>query len=242
MSFIDKLFPRKGQDTEEEKAVSIAEEKAGKDKAKGKPVEDDFGLREFDLKHPIKSMRVHMRLVKEGIYKGDKRAWHQFLMVLMISLAGFCAIATLCINLCFDLVTLRYQLSDEHMAKIIQKSKSDILVQPSLPPGEYGMVNIFQSIAFSEDKDSVDGKVVVLVASCKGGATMVATVPDGVEVPKEWLGADSYNLVVDEEGKWTFQQSAAFEKRKETVEKAQREYFERMKAGQPSNPEANPNP
>ena len=234
LNLFDKLFPQKGEkdsfkEEDDAKASVEAEKKKEEERiAREKQEEEDYlSLKDFDFKHPVKSMRLHLRLVKEGIYKGDKKAWHQFLMVTMISLAGFCVILTLCINFCVELVNLRVLLDDSHTEKIIQQSKTGFYVQEGLPAGEYGMVNIFQSSSFHNGEETGNNNVVV-VANLKGGALLVAPVPDGVEIPGQWFGADSYNLVVDDEGKWSFKQSEVFEKHKETVEKAQREYMERM--------------
>lgn len=240
MSFWDKLFPRKGEKEsfkEEDEARDRAEAEKKKEKeriARERQEEEDYlSLNDFDFKHPVKSMRLHMRLVKEGIYKGDKRAWHQFLMVTIITLAGFCIIMTLCINFCLELINLRVMFDDSHAEKIIQQGKTSFYVQEGLPAGEYGMVNIFQSSSFHSGEETGNNTVVV-VANLKGGALLAAPVPDETEIPSEWFGADSYNLVVDEEGKWSFKQSEVFEKHKETVAKAQREYMERMAGKKPS--------
>lgn len=237
MGIIDKLFPRKGQeDVGKEKDSSSKEDKEIKAKEKEQvkeKTEDYLDLKGFDFKHPVKSLRGHIQLVKEGIYKGDKKAWHQFLMITMVSLAGFCVIATMCINFCFDLIALRSQLSDEHTAKVIQQSKSSFYVQEKLPAGEYGMINIFQSASFHKSEEENKGNLVIMIADCKGGAVIAAAVPNGVEIPKDWLGADSYNLVVDNDGNWSFQQSADYEQRKEIMEKARQEYMERMMGARP---------
>ncbi len=249
MSFLDKLFPSKGQEDIEAENVPAMKEgtEAGKDvkqeKKEKREQEDDYlDMKNcFDFKHPLKSLREHMKLVREGIYKGDKRAWHQFLMVTMVSFAGICIIMTLCINFCLELINLRGQLSDEHTVRIIQQTKGVLYTQENLPPGEYGMVNIFQSSSFFEAEEEGENTV-VMVANCKGGPVLVAALPKGTEMPTEWYGADSYNLVVDNDGKWTFQKTKVFDKHKETLEKARQEYMERMKEGNAAQPGEATNP
>lgn len=220
MSLFDKIFPRKGADD------SIkAEDEAKRENS----VEKDYlSLESFDFKHhPIKSMREHMRLVRQGIYKGDKKAWHQFLMVTMIAFVGTCLFMTIVIDFCAELINIRMLINDEFTMRVIQRSKETLYVQESLPEGEYGLINIFQSSSFHKGEENGNDTVVV-VASLKGGALLLAAVPNGTEVPSEWYGADSYKLVVDTEGKWAFQQSEFFSKRKEAMEKAQAEYMKRM--------------
>lgn len=249
MSFLDKLFPRKGQEEIDKEDVPAKKEgtEAGKEaeqekkekKAEAKGEEDFLDMKNLDLKHPLKSFREYMKLVREGVYKGDKRAWHQFLMVAMISFAGICIIMTLCINFCMELVNLRGQLNDEHTAKVVQQTKDVLYTQESLPSGEYGIVHIFQSDSFHMGEGEDSNKTVVMVANCKGGPVLVAALPQGTEMPSEWFGADSYNLVVDRDGKWTFQQTESFAKHKETVEKARQEFLERTKKeGNNPQPEA----
>ena len=224
MSFLDRLFPRKGQEESEEGERHEVQTRKKEDEP-----EDYLSLEHFEFRHPIKSMRKHMRLVRDGIYKGDKKAWHQFLMVSMVSMAGFCVMLTLCINFCFDLVSMRFQLGDAYMAKVISHSKASIYAQEKLFPGEYAIVHIFQSASFhdpagTEAKDNM----VALLASPKGGAVLAAAIPAGTEIPDEWLGSDSYTIMVDEDGNWSFRQAEDFEERREAMKKAREEYMARM--------------
>ena len=231
MSFFDKIFPRKGNDKYEKDEVEKAQEKNKADKGE----KDEYSLEGFDFKHPMKSLREHLKFVKEGIYKGDKKAWHQFLMIMFVSFAGFCAIMTILINFCFDLVGLRYQLSSEHTAKVIAESKQSILASDKLSAGEYGILYIFQSASFGNGFQEPQKNLgnALMCAPRKGGAVMIVPIPEGTEVPAEWFGPDSYNLVVDADGKWTFEQSQDFENRREAVEKARQEYMDRMKEAKP---------
>lgn len=216
MSFFDRLFPCREQETSEKGEVQTRKKENGP--------EDYLSLEHFEFRHPIRSMRKHMELVRDGIYKGDKRAWHQFLMVLMVSLAGFCLIFTLCINFCFDLVSIRYQLSDEYLAKVIGQNRKAVFAQEQLFPGEYAIIHVFHSASLHESPtENTD----LLLVSCKGGVVFAATVPDDTDVPKEWLGLDSYTVVIDGNGNWSFRQSEDFEERRETMRKAREAQKER---------------
>lgn len=159
---------------------------------------------EISLRHPFNSIKAHMKFLKENMYKGDKRAWHQFLMLMMISFAGICIIMTLVINFCFELLNLREQLNYEHTVRIVNQAREAFYTQEKLFPGQYGIIRVFESASFQGDTEETSSNFVVMVADRKGGPVLLAVVPDGVKLPEKWDSNDSYILVVDNAGKWSF--------------------------------------
>ena len=165
--------------------------------------EEDKGT-EISLRHPFSSFRTHLKFLKENIYKGDKRAWHQFLMIMMISFAGICILMTLVINFCFELLNLREQLNYEHTTRIINQAKETFYSQEKLLPGEYGIIRVFQSSIFCSDTGDAEKSYVVMVANRKGGPVLLAVVPNNTELPEKWDNDDGHILTVDNTGKWAF--------------------------------------
>lgn len=159
---------------------------------------------DISLRHPFSSFKTHMKFLKEKMYKGDKSAWHQFLMLMMISFAGICIIMTLVINFCFELLNLREQLNYEHTVRIVNQAREAFYTQEKLFPGQYGIIRVFESASFQGDTKETSSNYVVMVADHKGGPVLLAVVPDGVKLPEKWDGNDSYILVVDNAGKWSF--------------------------------------
>lgn len=179
-------------------------------------------------------IRAFLQDMRKGMEMGDKKSWYHFWMGLLVMFVGFMLCATVVVD--FFLELQAYRTQDK---PVIEKT-----INAKLPAGEYGMLDFRSTSVIGAVKTDENGapqkRDVVMVCSKEGGVVVAAPVPDGVELPKEWYGVDSYVLVVDSNGVWVFKQTPAFTEGKKEMERVRAEYEKHM--GEMKKPAGNGEP
>ena len=95
-------------------------------------------------------------------------------------------------------------------------------VQAKLPAGEYMVITPLRSGGFDNGTGD-DTCLAVLVAGRSGGIAVAALLPQGMELPSDWIVPDDYYLCVSDDGTWTFKKTVISEKRTEAMRKIRQE-------------------